>query len=230
MRVLGFTREQNRLKCVHIASYCVLLKMTTVKAEMIVTLMKKRSDYIVLFTLAVITNAAGVWAGQSSSEPAGVKMSYLDNGTIRLGVDLNLGGSITYLADANDRTNIINNHDWGRQIQMSFYSGPVPFTPGGKQPSKTWAGLGWNPIQSGDCAGNRSRIIEHRNDGKSIYVKCVPMQWPLDNEPGECTFESWIRLEGNVALVRSRIDNHRTDTTQYSGRGQELPAVYTNGP
>jgi len=103
-------------------------------------------------------------------------MSYLDNGTIRVGVNLSLGGSITYLADSRDRINIINNHDWGRQIQMSFYSGPVPFTPGGKQPSKTWAGLGWNPIQSGDCAGNRSRIIDHRNDGKSIYVKCVPMQ------------------------------------------------------
>jgi len=204
--------------------------MTTVKEEMIVTSMKNRNNFIVLFAVAAITNAAGVWAGQSSAEPAGEKISYLDNGTIRLSVDLNLGGSVTYLADARDRINIINNHDWGRQIQMSFYSGPVPFTPGGKQPSKTWAGLGWNPIQSGDCAGNRSRIIEHRNDGKSIYVKCVPMQWPLDNEPGECTFESWIRLEGNVALVRSRINNSRTDTTQYAGRGQELPAVYTNGP
>ncbi len=198
--------------------------------SMSVTLMKKWNYYIVLFALTAITNATAVWARQSSSEPAGEKMSYLDNGTIRLGVNLNLGGSITYLADADDRINIINNHDWGRQIQMSFYSGPVPFTPGGKQPSKTWAGLGWNPIQSGDYAGNRSRIIEHRNDGKSIYVKCVPMQWPLDNEPGECTFESWIQLEGNVVKVRSRINNRRSDTTQHTGRSQELPAVYTNGP
>lgn len=192
--------------------------------------MNKQNNYIVLLALAAITNSAGVLGGQSSAERPGEKMSYLDNGSIRLGVDLNLGGSITYLANAGDRINIINNHDWGRQIQMSFYSGPVPFTPGGKQPSKTWAGLGWNPIQSGDYAGNRSRIVEYRNDGKSIYVKCVPMQWPLDNEPGECTFESWIKLEENVVKVRSRIKNHRTDTTQYSGRGQELPAVYTNGP
>ena len=192
--------------------------------------MKSRKNYIVLFALTAITNVAVVWAGQSSSERLGGKMSFLDNGAIRLGINLNLGGSITYLADANDRINIINNHDWGRQIQMSFYSGPQPFTPGGKQPSKTWAGLGWNPIQSGDYAGNRSRIINHRNDGISIYVKCVPMQWPLDNESGECTFESWIRLEDNVVKVRSCINNHRSDTTQYSGRGQELPAVYTNGP
>jgi hypothetical protein len=56
------------------------------------------------------------------------------------------------------------------------------------------------------------------------------MQWPLDDEPGECTFETWIRLDENTVLVRSRIKNNRLDKAQYSGRGQELPAVYTNGP
>ena len=137
--------------------------------------MKNRNNIIVLLVMAAVINSAVVWAGQNSAEPVGEKMSFVDNGIIRLGVNLNLGGSVTYLADADDRINIINNHDWGRQIQMSFYSGPVPFTPGGKQPSKTWAGLGWNPIQSGDYAGNRSSIIDLRNDGKSIYVKCVPM-------------------------------------------------------
>lgn len=192
--------------------------------------MKNVSGIIFLIFAVALMNATIICAGQNPTDPDGEKMSFLDNGIIRLGVNLDLGGSITYLADARDRKNIINNHDWGRQIQMSFYSGPVPFTPGGKQPSKTWAGLGWNPIQSGDYAGNRSRIIEHRNDGKSIYVKCIPMQWPLDNEPGECTFESWIKLEENVVKVRSAINNNRTDKAQYSGRGQELPAVYTNGP
>jgi len=192
--------------------------------------MKSRNIIIVLLFAGAVNNTVAVSIRHNSIDPNEEKMSFLDNGTIRLGVNLSLGGSITYLADANDRINIINNHDRGRQIQMSFYSGPVPFTPGGKQPSKTWAGLGWNPIQSGDCAGNRSRIIEHHNNGKSIYVKCVPMQWPLDNEPGECTFESWIKLEDNVVQVRSRINNNRTDKTQYSGRGQELPAIYTNGP
>ncbi len=170
------------------------------------------------------------YAGRSSNMPVRETMNYLDNGNIRLGINLDLGGSITYLADAKEKNNIINNHDWGRQIQMSFYSGPNPFTPNGKQPSTTWAGLGWNPIQSGDCAGNRSDVVEHRNDGKMLYVKCIPMQWPLDNEPGECTFETWIRLNENTVLVRSRINNKRTDKTQYPGRGQELPAVYTNGP
>jgi hypothetical protein len=183
---------------------------------------------LALIMVVMIQSPTCSW--QEPQDSAVKDVSYLDNGIIRLGVSLDLGGSITYLADAKDKINIINNHDWGRQIQMSFYSGPNPFAPNGKQPSKTWAGLGWNPIQTGDCAGNRSRVVEHSNDGKLLYVKCIPMQWPLNNEPGECSFESWIRLEGNVALVRSRINNHRSDTTQYFGRDQELPAVYTNGP
>ena len=158
------------------------------------------------------------------------KISYIDNGVIRVGVNLGLGGAITYVSKSGSDENLINSADWGRQIQMSHYSGPVPFAPNGKQPTPTWAGLGWNPIQCGDCYGNRSRLLDHTNDGKTLYVKCIPMQWPLNNEPGECTFECWISLEGNAIQVRSRTVNNRSDKTQYQGRDQELPAIYTNGP
>jgi hypothetical protein len=157
-------------------------------------------------------------------------MSYLDNGVIRVGVDLTIGGAITWVSKSGSDVNLINSADWGRQIQMSHYSGPVPFQPPGTRLSKAWEGLGWNPIQSGDCFGNRSKVVDQRNDGKELYVKCIPMQWPLDNVPGECTYECWIRLRGSTALVRSRMVNHRSDRTQYPGRDQELPAIYTNGP
>jgi hypothetical protein len=156
-------------------------------------------------------------------------MSYLDNGAIRLGIDLDVGGAITYLAPTGGQ-NLVNSFDLGRQIQMSYYAGPVPYTPGGKQPPKPWLHIGWNPIQSGDCFGHRSRVIEFRNDGRELYCKCIPMQWPLDNEPGECTFECWFTLSGTTVQARCRFDNHRADTTQYQARMQELPAVYTNGP
>ena len=155
-------------------------------------------------------------------------ISVIENEYIRLGINLGLGGAVTYLAELG-HDNLINSSDWGRQVQMSFYSGPNPFTPRGKQPRPEWRGLGWNPIQSGDVAGNRSRILEHTNDGGEIYVKCVPMQWPLDNEPGECTFETRYRLDGRSVIVESRLNNARSDKTQYHGRHQELPAVYTNG-
>jgi hypothetical protein len=52
----------------------------------------------------------------------------------------------------------------------------------------------------------------------------------LNNVPAECTFESWITLEQNTAAVRSRMQNARSDKTQYPARRQEMPAVYVNGP
>lgn len=167
---------------------------------------------------------------QRSTADSLKSMSYIQNEFIKVGIDLNLGGSITFIADVKKGENIINNHDWGRQVQMSFYSGPNPFLPNGKEPAPFWRGLGWNPIQSGDYSGKRSKVLEHKNEGNQLYVKCIPMQWPLDNEPGECTFESWIVLKGYTVEVRSRLVNNREDKTQYSARGQELPAVYTNAP
>lgn len=157
-------------------------------------------------------------------------MSWLDNGHIRLGADLGIGGSITVLEDATQKVNLINSHDWGRQVQMSFYSGPNPYVPDGAVVNESWKQLGWNPIQSGDCFGVRAKVAEHTNDGTTLYVKCIPMQWPLKNIPGECTFECWYRLDGRTVRVRSRLNNNRADTTQYPGRHQELPALYTNGP
>jgi hypothetical protein len=174
--------------------------------------------------------AVSGFPGRPALGQAETSRRFLDNGQVRIGIDLTLGGAITYLSKSGSDVNLVNSADWGRQIQMSFYSGPTPFIPRGKRPAKAWEGLGWNPIQSGDSFGHQAHVIESRSDGKELYVKSIPMQWPLDNEPGECTFETWIRLEGSTAQVHSRIVNHRADMTQYSGRDQELPAIYTNGP
>jgi hypothetical protein len=180
----------------------------------------------VLFYIAALPSAVLYAQQQESTE----QMSRLDNGQIKLGVDLSIGGAITYLADSKTGDNLINSYDWGRQVQMSFYLGPNPFIPAGKKIDPAWQSLGWNPIQSGDCFGNRSRVISHTNDGKVIYVKCIPMIWPLDNVPGECTFECTFQLDGRTVKATSRLNNNRTEKTWYDDRTQELPAVYTNGP
>jgi len=163
------------------------------------------------------------------AEPAGAggRMTFLDNGRVRIGMDLNLGGAVTFLSGTDHPGNIINSADLGRQIQMSHYSGPWPFEVGGKKPNPAWAGLGWNPIQTGDCYGNASKVLEHRNNGKEIYIKCIPMQWPLDNVPGDCVFETWTTLDGPVIHMRYRCTNGRADQTPYRPCPQELPAVYT---
>ncbi len=180
----------------------------------------KNASLLLLSTILVVVSAR---ASES-------KMSYLDNGEIRLGVDLSKGGAVTYLADSESKENVINSWDWGRQIQMSFYSGPVPFAPDGATLAPMWKDLGWNPIQSGDHYKHGSQVVEYHNDGKTIFVRCIPMIWPLDNVPAESFFETTYKLNGRTVEVTARLINHREDTTQYPARQQELPAVYTNGP
>jgi hypothetical protein len=153
-------------------------------------------------------------------------MTFLDNGTVRIGADLALGGAITWLSHRERPQNLINSCDLGRQIQMSHYSGPVPFQPAGSQMKAEWRGIGWNPIQTGDVFGHPARVLEHRNDGRELYVKCVPMHWPLDNVPGECVYESWTTLAGPTATMHFRATNARPDHTRYAARNQELPAIY----
>jgi hypothetical protein len=155
------------------------------------------------------------------------KMTFLDNGEVRIGMDLALGGAVTFIASKDHPANIINSADLGRQIQMSHYSGPWPFVVGDKKPNPSWAGLGWNPIQTGDCYMNPSKVVEHKNDGRELYIKCLPMQWPLNDVPGDCVFETWTTLEGPVIHMRFRCTNQRQDQTQYRPCPQELPAVYT---
>ncbi|MBK1880053.1 hypothetical protein [Pelagicoccus mobilis] len=157
------------------------------------------------------------------------KMEYIDNGVIKLGVNKGLGGAITYIADSQTEKNIVNNYDWGRQIQMSFFAYPIPYSENGKDPAAHWEHIGWNPIQAGDDYGNGSAIVDFQKSDTTLYVKCIPMQWPLDNVPGECTYECWIELDGNTAQVRARLVNNRSDQNQYNARHQELPAVYSNG-
>src|SRR5688572_33341681 len=103
------------------------------------------------------------------------RMSFLDNGTVRIGADLALGGAITWLSHHERPDNLINSHDLGRQIQMSHYSGPVPFQPEGAVLKPEWRTIGWNPIQTGDVFGHPSRVLEHRTAGRELYVQCVPM-------------------------------------------------------
>jgi len=158
------------------------------------------------------------------------RLSWLQNDRIKLGVDLDLGGAITFLASVKDGANVINNFDLGRQVQLSFYVGPVPFEAKGQKPAEHWRHIGWNPIQTGDDFKNASKVLSHENNGREIHLTCLPMQWPLNNVPGDCTFEAWLTLEGAIVKARAKLNNAREDHTPYPARLQELPAVYANAP
>ena len=58
-----------------------------------------------MLVVALLVLAAACGA-QAAAEPG---MSYLENGTIRIGVNLKAGGAITYLSKSGDATNLVNN-------------------------------------------------------------------------------------------------------------------------
>jgi hypothetical protein len=187
---------------------------------------------LVLFVAAM--NRYHVCAAETPTFDFGNEpMRYLENDRLKVGIDLSIGGAVTFLTDReNGGENMINSAEWGRQIQLSFYSGPRPFIgPNGEEPTPGWAGLGWNPIQSGDCGNNRSKVTKFAYEGdKAMRVRCIPMQWPhTQGVSGDCEFECLYTLEGNVLLLKATIFVNRPDKTQYDACSQEMPALYTNG-
>jgi hypothetical protein len=156
---------------------------------------------------------------------------FIENQYISVGINLNWGGAITHVSTPGG-PNLINSYDLGRQIQQSYYSGPANYQRQGKQKSPHWATFPWNPIQTGDAFHNGSRVIEHQARDGQLYVKTVPMLWPMNNDPAECLMETWITLssDGPTFSYRARLTNARSDKKQYHAHQHEVPAVYVNGP
>lgn len=142
-------------------------------------------------------------------------MTYLDNGTIRLGIDLTWGGAISYLSVSGTTQNLVNRHDAGRLIQQSYYGAGM------------YSGCGWgaNPVQGGDIRNNPSGILAYYNDNTTVYVKSRPLDWCLSDVPANAYMENWYTLEGNAVKVVNRF--HNFDSGFGLIRDQELPAVFT---
>jgi len=151
----------------------------------------------------------------------------MDNGVLSLKLDLTRGGAITYLSKSGSNRNIINLYDEGRCIQQSYYAGSLIDRSSDGQ-SSSWSPWRWNPIQVGDAFGNRAEIVDYKKSQDTLYVKCIPMLWDMNNKPAEAEMEQWTILKDNVLKVRNRLTCHRTDDIYGEGIScaQELPAVY----
>ena len=119
----------------------------------------------------------------------------LDNGMLELKLDLTRGGAICFISESGKERNIVNVHDEGRYIQQSYYAGKsINRIKDGQNPS--WSHWSWNPIQVGDSFKNRAEIVACEKTEKTLYVKCIPMLWDMNNEPEEATIEQWSTLCG----------------------------------
>ncbi len=150
-----------------------------------------------------------------------------DNGTLTVKFDLSRGGAISWISLSGSDRNLVNIADEGRYIQQSYYAGKsIDRKSDGQSPN--WSPWPWNPIQVGDAFRNRAKILDYRQSKDSLYVKCIPMQWDMNNRPAEAEMEQWTILDGNVLIIRNRLTCHRTDNIYGDSIlcDQELPAVY----
>ena len=177
----------------------------------------------ILLTLAFYVSSCK----ESNTEKSVPTELVADNGTLTVKFDLTRGGAISWISLSGSKRSLVNIADEGRYIQQSYYAGKSQDRKTDGQ-SPSWSPWPWNPIQVGDAFRNRAKILDFRQSKDSLYVKCIPMQWDMNNRPAEAEMEQWTYLNGNVLTIRNRLTCHRTDNVYGDSIvcDQELPAVY----
>src|SRR5713226_2093204 len=102
---------------------------------------------------------------------------YLDNGTIKVGVETNWGGAITEVVWHG--INFVNAFDNGREIQLAVYDANPDSRCGDCEGAS-----GWDPVQGGDHHKNGSPVVEHTLGKDSVYTKTSPYHWVPENKGG----------------------------------------------
>jgi hypothetical protein len=155
---------------------------------------------------------------------------YLDNGTLKVGLETNWGGAIVEVVWHG--MNFVNAFDNGREIQAAVYDGD-PYAPCGDCEGAN----GWDPVQGGDHHKHGSPVIEQTLGRDSIYTKTRPYQWVPENKggtkdrpvPGDVFIEQWLSAVPeypSTVKLRYKITHFGKD--QHTNAFQEFPAVYTN--
>ena len=183
------------------------------------------------------------------------KEVFIENQKLKAGVDLDMGGALSYLEDldsevevankdgrivldsrAGDKTggmvlnrnvNLINCHDTGRLIQQSYYgSADSEGYEAGIYNGQKWA---YNPVQGGNQFEGKSKLIDVRATDTQIYIKARPMDWALDDEHITPSYmEATYTLDGAVLKASCRfVDFSGYDSVVTT---QELPAFYCAEP
>lgn len=182
---------------------------------------------ILLFSFLMMINIHCNSQTSGNQETSTLTELTADNGMLTLKLDLTRGGAISWLSLSGSTRSIVNIADEGRYIQQSYYAGKsLDRKAEGQAPR--WSPWSWNPIQVGDAFRNRAQILDYKKTGNELYVKCIPMQWDMNNKPAEAEMEQWTTLNGMVLEVRNRLTCHRTDHIYGDSIlcDQELPAVY----
>lgn len=156
---------------------------------------------------------------------------FLDNGTTKVGIDREMGASITYLSWEANPENTVNIHDPGRLIQQSYYAGlRLDRTAEGQSPS--WAPWAWNPIQGGGV-GSWAKVTTFEKDAEGrLHGVTIPKLWDMPDEEAAALMKQWTGFEAgmpNVVVVECELECRRDENDPWGPaklRHQEVPALY----
>lgn len=143
--------------------------------------------------------------------------TFLDNGQVRLGVNMRAGGAVGWFSRSGSDVNWVNGYDHGRYIQQSYY---------GDSDGSDWNGTPWryNPVQGGSWRGVPATVLEARESNNSLHVKTRPRQWAGGQEVDDMLMDQLLSLDGGLARLKYRMTY--TGTATHAARHQELPAVF----
>lgn len=149
--------------------------------------------------------------------PAQEKWVYLDNGHVRLGINLTAGACIGWFSHSHSSDNLLNAYDVGRYVQQSYYGDPD---------GSDWNGKPWryNPVQGGSWRNEPAQLLESRESKNELYAKTTPRHWATGKLLPEVTLEQWLRLEGGLARLKFKMAY--TGEKTHKPYHQELPALF----
>jgi hypothetical protein len=179
-----------------------------------------RSSLVLLLILAALFGAA--------SPAQATTMSYLDDGAVTVGVDLDRGGLIVYLAPsgAPASANLVDATTLGDGIQPWFQAGPNGF----RNPAPPYDANPWNPSVGGDVYGHPSYASRYSstNDGTTIHTFTDPEQWALNDVGCDCSIEQWLTLDGPAVKLRVKLTlySYGSNVIGAALHDQELPALH----
>lgn len=160
------------------------------------------------------STTVAIAAGDGTEDP---NHFYIDNGEVRLGIDMNGGGSVFYYAESSTGRNLLNHADKGRYMQQSYYGDPD---------GSTWNGgpWVWNPVQGGGTDNTPATVLAYELTENSIWVRSRPKLWATSVDEPYVVMEEEISLDGKVATAKYRFKY--TGEHNHGLRAQELPAFF----
>lgn len=165
-----------------------------------------------LFPILLVLATAG-----AASESVSETWEFLDNGTIRIGVNRSAGGAIGWFSESGREENLIDRYDYGRYFQQSWY---------GTKDESDWNGKPWrwNPVQAGDWTGQASPVVSFDRSEDRISIETIPRHWANGELLEEVRFRQTVRLDGPVAVIDFFFSYDGTKS--HSLHDQEMPAVF----